>query len=115
MHFAAFVSAHYHGCRQEIDQMAYCSPPAPDRESFQDFGDEDKQGDDGSRENFTDRQGSHNSDGHGELHCHPALNEAAGSNEKGTQWFGEITEFGAISGSRIMGDSIQGRGRMAAP
>jgi hypothetical protein len=55
--------------------MADCSAPAPDRQSFQDFCDQDKQGDDKSREDLTDRQSSHDGDGHGKLHRHAPLND----------------------------------------
>src|ERR1700681_1259607 len=54
--------------------MADCCAPAADRQSFQDFGDENKQGDDKSREDLTDRQSSHDGDGHGKLHRHVPLN-----------------------------------------
>src|ERR1700680_237703 len=55
--------------------MADCCAPAADRQSFQDFGDEDKQGDDKSCEDLTDRQSSHDGDGHGKLHRHAPLND----------------------------------------
>src|SRR3984893_9077395 len=55
--------------------MTDCSPSAPDRESFKNFSHQNKQGDDEGREDFTDRQGRHDSDGHGKLHRHAALND----------------------------------------
>src|ERR1700692_980658 len=55
--------------------MADCYAPATDRQSFQDFGDENKQGDDKCCEDFTDRQSSDNGDGHGKLHRHATLDD----------------------------------------
>ena len=55
--------------------MTDCGTPAADRQSFENFGDENEQGDNQRREDFTDRQGCHDGDGHGKLHRHAALND----------------------------------------
>jgi len=55
--------------------MADGCSPATNRQAFQDFSGENKQGDDKSREDFTDRQSGHDGNRHGKLHRHAALHD----------------------------------------
>jgi hypothetical protein len=59
-----FVSAYRSGRGQQTDQMADCVAAATDCESFEDLGHENKKGNYQGREDFADRQSSHDSDGH---------------------------------------------------
>src|ERR1700722_4771990 len=55
--------------------MADCGTSTANRESFKNFGNEYKQGDDQRRKDFTDRQSGYDGDSHRKLHRHAALND----------------------------------------